>query len=385
MRFRFLLSSPQAALELSPEDLEQPFLLSPSEKHPSLTLKDYFGALQKFILSHDGAILFSALRKQNLQHFDMADISEVVISSEKHGAFYHIASIVLRGLEKDVHFAVTTALSEPAKVSLEKEFFIMRQLADLSPAFLPEIYCREAVTWSTDSGAEEFVMMLGEWLDGYHEWHLSDNPESDKRQIRLWDYEQGYRFLSNTESHEILRQAAYILTYYYDQASFCEVYPWHHGAGDFVVKTESGALSVKLITARKYEPLVHFDRVEETDRLVAAIHFLLNLSLRVRLDRLDGVAGPAWINDFAVHAAVDGFFAGLQATSATNRLVLGSLTDFLDVIQSFDAHEILDMYESLLHIYEAEDHDDFRLIQAKLPEHAAQLHTVLQDYSLAKS
>jgi hypothetical protein len=130
---------------------------------------------------------------------------------------------------------------------------------------------------------------------------------------------------------------------------------------------------------------VHFDRVAETDRLVAAIHFLLNLSLRVRLDRLDGVAGPAWINDFAVHAAVDGFFAGLQATYATNRLVLGSLKDFLDVIQSFDAHEILDMYESLLHIYEAEDQDDFRLIQAKLPEHAAQLHTVLQDYSLAKS
>jgi hypothetical protein len=385
MRFRFFMSSPQGALELSPEDLEQPFLLSPSEKHPSLTLKDYFGALQKFILSHDGAILFSALSKQNLQHIDVADISEVVISSEKHGAYYHIASIALRGLEKEVRFAITTALSEPAKISLEKEFFIMRQLIGLSPEFLPEIYSRETVTWSTESGAEEFVMMLGEWLDGYHEWHLNDNPESGKRQIQLWDYDQGYRFLSKAESHEILRQVAYILTYYYDPASFCEIYPWHHGAGDFVVKAESGALSVKLITARQYEPLVHFDRVKEADHLVAAIHFLLNLSLRVRLDRLDGVAGPAWIDDSAVHAAVEGFFAGLQATSATNRLLLGSLSGFLEILQSFDAQEILDMYESLLHIYAEEDQDDFRLIQAKLAEHASLLHTVLQDYSLGKT
>jgi len=379
------MSSPQGALELSPEDLEQPFLLSPSEKHPSLTLKDYFGALQKFILSHDGAILFSALSKQNLQHIDVADISEVVISSEKHGAYYHIASIALRVLEKEVRFAITTALSEPAKISLEKEFFIMRQLIGLSPEFLPEIYSRETVTWSTESGAEEFVMMLGEWLDGYHEWHLNDNPESGKRQIQLWDYDQGYRFLSKAESHEILRQVAYILTYYYDPASFCEIYPWHHGAGDFVVKAESGALSVKLITARQYEPLVHFDRVKEADHLVAAILFLLNLSLRVRLDRLDGVAGPAWIDDSAVHAAVEGFFAGLQATSATNRLLLGSLSGFLEILQSFDAQEILDMYESLLHIYAEEDQDDFRLIQAKLAEHASLLHTVLQDYSLGKT
>ena len=42
------------------------------------------------------------------------------------------------------------------------------------------------------------------------------------------------------------------------------------------------------------------------------------------------------------------------------------------------------MHESLLEIYAEEDQDDFRLIQAKLPGHAAELHEVLQGFSLEK-
>ena len=252
----------------------------------------------------------------------------------------------------------------------------------MNPDFLPEVYCREAVTWQTDSGAEEFLMVLGEWLDGYHEWHLSDDHASKKQKIQLWDYEKGYRFLSDAESYEMLRQVSYILTYYYDQASFRQIYPWHHGAGDFVVKAEPGAISVKLITARQYEPLVHFDQAEEADRLVATIHFLLNLGLRIRLDRLDGVGEPAWLDDFAVHAAVEGFFAGLAATTATNRFMIRPVADFLEIMQSFDAQEIFDMYESLLEIYAEEDQADFRLIQEELAGHAAELHEALQEFSL---
>jgi hypothetical protein len=174
------------------------------------------------------------------------------------------------------------------------------------------------------------------------------------------------------------------LTCYYDQDSFCQIYPWHHGAGDFVVKPEPGAFSVKLITARQYEPLVHFDGEEAAAPLVAAIHFLLNLGLRIRLDRLDGVGKPCWLDNFAVHAAVEGFFAGLGAASSTKRVLFGSVADFLEIMQSFDAQEIFDMYGSLLQIYADEDQDDFRLIQAKLSEHAAQLHEALQSFSLKK-
>jgi hypothetical protein len=385
MHFQFLLSEPLGDRELSPEDLDRPFLTSPSEKHPFLTLKDYFGALQEFIMLDGGNQLLSSLNKKNLQNnHNLDDISEVLIRSEKHGACYHIASVDILGLGGNFKFAVTTALSESAKTSLREEYGILQELSNITPDFLPELFCMEAVTWQTDSGAEEFLMVLGEWLNSYHEWHLNDEPASKKQKVQLWDYENGYRFLSDAESHEMLRQAASILTYYYDQAGFRQIYPWHHGAGDFVVKAAPGAISVKLITARQYEPLVHFDGEEEGDRLVAAIHFLLNLSLRIRLDRFDGVDEPAWFEKLAVHAAVEGFFDGLCATSATNRLMIGPVADFLEIMQSFDIKEIYDMYESLLAIYAEEDQDDFGLIRAELARHAEELYEALQSFSLEK-
>jgi hypothetical protein len=383
MHFQFFLSDPHGDIKLSPEDLAQPFLTSPSGGHAFLTLKDYFGALQKFITADEGKFLSAALKKQNLQKNDpLARISDVLLCSEKHGAFYHIARIVLVGLDKKVQFAVTAALSESARVSLKEEFVLLQQLADMNPDYFPEVYCCEVVTWETDSGADEFRMVLGEWLEGYHEWHVSIDPASDKQKIQLWDYKNGYRFLTDAESRELLRQAAYILTRYYDPASFCQIYPWHHGAGDFVVKIETGAISVKLITARQYEPLVHFDGEEEADRLVAAIHYLLNLALRIRLDRIDGIGEPAWFDKFAVHASVAGFFAALADTRDKNRLMIGPVAEFLEIMQSFDAREIYDMYESLLEIYAEEDQDDFRLIREKLADHAAELHHALQVFSL---
>ena len=377
------MSDPHGDRKLSPEDLDQPFLISPDEQHPFLKLADYFGALQNFVLFGDGNALCSALKKQGLQ----ADISGVIIRSEKHGAFYHIASVEITGPGENVTsanstFALTTALSAPAKVSLAEEYLILQQLSEIQPHFVPKIYCKESITVQTDSGSEEFLVVLGEWLAGYHEWHASDDPESGERKIHLWDYENGYRFLTEAESHELLLQAASILTYYYDPESFHQIYPWHHGAGDFVVKADSDGISVKLITARQYEPLVQFEGREEADRLVATIHFLLNLVLRIRLDRLDGVGEPAWLGAFAVHAAVEGFFTVLAAARVKNNLTTGPAAEFLEIIQSFDAGEISDMYTSLLEIYAGEDQDDFHLIQAQLADHVEELHETLQSFSL---
>ena len=209
MHFQFLLSDPQGDIELSPEDMEQSFLVSPEEQHPFLTLADYFEVLQNFILLDDSNAFRSALKKQ----YDIADISRVIIRSEKHGAFYHIASVEVIGLKETFKFALTSALSGPAKTSLDEEFFILQQLSEITSDFIPKVYCKESVLCETDSGSEDFLIVLGEWLEGYHEWHLSDDPESGDRRIHLWDYKKGYRFLSNAESYELLRQAAYILHY----------------------------------------------------------------------------------------------------------------------------------------------------------------------------
>jgi hypothetical protein len=366
MHSRFFLSAPQGDIELSPEDLKQPFLISPHEKHPFLTLKDYFEVLQKFVFSEGSEHLRPGL----------ADTSEVTICSEKHGAFYHISSIAIDNQKK---FVVITALSEQARTSLKNEYLLMQQLSSLNPDFLPELYWDAAVNWGANSGTQEFYLVLGEWLDGYHEWHLSYDREAQKQQIQLWDYENGFRFLSQQESYELLRQAACILTCYYDQDSFCQIYPWHHAAGDFVVKAGNDGIRAKLITARQYEPLVYFEEAENPDRLVAAIHFLLNLSLRIRLDRCDGTGESAWLDSFAVMAAVAGFVDGLRAAETADRLKIGPIAEFMEIMRSFDTGEILDMYESLLALYAEEDQEDFQLIQKRIAEHAADLHAALQN------
>jgi hypothetical protein len=383
MHFQFLLSDSRGDIKLSPENLKQPFLISPDEQHSSLTLADYFGALQKFIMLDDGNLLCSALIKQGQQtDISLSGISEVIIRSEKHGAFYHIASVEISGLKKIIKFALTTALSESARTSLNKEYVILKQLSEINPDLIPKIYCKESVPCKIESGSENFLTIFGEWFDNYHEWHASDDPESGSRKIQLWDYKNGYRFLSDGESYELLRQTAYILTCYYDQVTFQQIYPWHHGAGDFIVSASSGAISVKLITTRQYEPLVHFEQAEEADRLVAAIQFLLNLTLRIRLDRLNGVGEPVWLGTFSVQAAVAGFCGGLAASQAEDRLMIGPVAEFMEIMQSFDAREIYDMYDSLLAIYAEEDQDDFRLIREKLADHAAELHETLQEFSL---
>jgi len=261
------------------------------------------------------------------------------------------------------------------------EYTLLRRLAGIAPDIIPEVYCLERVTRQTGAGQGEFLVMLGEWFEGYHEWHASLDPGNGTQKIRLWDYENGYRSLSGLESVELVRQAACILTRLFDRSSFRQVHPWHHGAGDFIAGSRDGTLSVKLITIRGYEPLVHFAQDGPGNSLAAMIHFLLNLSIKMRLDRLDGVGRPVLLGDFAVPAVVAGFFEGFDTGRDKNRAPV-SAPEFLEIMQSFSAPELCGIYGTILEIYAEEDQDDFHLIQAELPRHAELLHEALKEFSL---
>lgn len=381
MHFHYFLGGSAADRQLSPAELELPFRISPAEEHPFFTLKDYFSALEEFITADRGRILREALAKQQPQQaLTLEDFSEARLYSEKHGAFYHITRIVLCGLRENHEFAITTALAEAPMKTLTAEFHLLRELGNKKPGCFPEVYGLETLQRKTEGGTGEFRMLLGEWLTGFHEWHLG-GPAPER--INLWDSDSGHRYLSKAESFEILRQAATILTCCYDQGTFYQVYPWHHGAGDFVARSGAGReISVKLITARQYAPLVHFEQAREADLLVAAIHFLLNLAVRMRLDRRDGLGEPLWFDAWATDATVAGFFAGLAESSKKDRLKIGTAAGFLQLMQSFDVEELYDMHGSLLTIYRDEDEGDSRLIRKKLNDHAAELHRALQRFSL---
>jgi hypothetical protein len=381
MQFHYLISGSRGDIELTPSILAQPFLLSPTEKHPFLSLGDYFEAIRKMLRQDGCHALVNALSAVFSRQVKPADISQVVIRSEKHGAFYHIASIAVTVPAGTAILAVTTALSAQAKSCLAHEYHIIRDLAArVTPEFLPQLYSKNHLEYQSGTGKEEFLMVLGEWLDGYHEWHLSQDKKTAGPVILLWDNRNGYDFLSKPESVELIKQISGILTCYFDRLSFCQVYPWHHGAGDFVVCRKNSTIDVKLITVRNNSPLIDLPAEEESSQLVAVINFLMNLTVRIRLDKLDGIGAPAWMDDFAVEPCIKGFFGALGQT-ATRTSDIGS-AELLEILQAFDPQEYLAMYQPLLEIYSQEDDADFALILEKLPGHVNRLHQVIQEFEL---
>lgn len=94
--------------------------------------------------------------------------------------------------------------------------------------------------------------------------------------------------------------------------SFSQIFPWHHAAGDFVVRFRDPGLDVRLVTVRDFRPM--FDAgATEAPRwfLEALLLFFLNLTIRMRLDRLDGVGDLVWADQWVLLAAIEGFFQGL--------------------------------------------------------------------------
>jgi hypothetical protein len=154
---------------------------------------------------------------------------------------------------------------------------------------------------------------LGEWFDGFLEFHISDSTGEDR--VALWASNGDIQYISLEKASIIYEQISNILTTYYNVETGEQIFPWHHGAGDFVVNPLEEGLPVKLITVRGYKPLMEFDPdgLGPGGRILPALlFFFLNLTLRMRLDRMDGVGKVAFLGEIVLKASVNGFLRGLD-------------------------------------------------------------------------
>jgi hypothetical protein len=272
----YLFSSPDGDYPLDTRTLRQPFLLAPSEPHPNMTLGDYFESIHRFVLEEKWEALVWVLNEPTKKKIHPEDIKQILIRSEKHGALYHLASIEVLAPGVRMKFALSTGVSQRGKDWLNHEFEV---ISDLNLAtklpYLPRVYFKDEVKCRTGNGDEIMVMSLAEWFGDHHEWHLSLNEKEESQQILIWDQAKGYGYASRQESHEIYLEASKILTLYYNTRTLSQIYPWHHGAGDFVVKREQGKIEVRLTTARKYEPFMVFREEAQINPLVALIYLFL--------------------------------------------------------------------------------------------------------------
>ena len=278
---------------------------------------DYFSAVRSFLEKDRFRPARTFLSSYHGREVAPGDIREFRVFLEKHGAFYHPARIEIDAEGKTARCVLNVAVSDTGRGFVDREYESLQGLNAARPiSFIPRVYALGESP--EDAGPRGPVrMFLAQWFEGYHEFHQCVDPVDGRTRIAVWDTDRGRIFLSSGQALALYACAAKILTWYYDLESFEQIRSWHHAAGDFIVRVEGNKLDLKLISVRRYATMFEEEREGgETDgdaalTLEALLIFLVNLSIRMRLDRLDGTGTLAWSDDAAVCGSVDGFLQAM--------------------------------------------------------------------------
>ncbi len=280
------------------------------------------------------------------------DIQEIRIHLEKHGEFYHPARVETEVGGHTIPFVVNVAISGTGKKHINEEFDNIKRInTEFAESFLPQVYTMGEVT----SGSRiNFYMFLGEWFKDYHEFHISRQTSGNHRQICVWDDRKGRYTLSHKQTLRLYRQAARIMTCYYNVTTFEHISPWHHAAGDFIIRLDQNSIDLKLITVRGYTPLfqdlngqIPGTRTAE-QILQAMLIFFLKLSIRMRLDRVDGVGELVWSDPGVVQSTVAGTFDGLAQKPADPILPDAVAICFQYYLSICSPEDLFDLSESII-------------------------------------
>lgn len=336
---------------------------SPEAGPRACTYGDYFLGVRGFLEGVGREAVERELRQKGLPPVP----AEWRVFLAKHGEHYHPARVEAFADGVQAEWVVNVALSAAGRTLLGREQEILRRLARKTPApFLPEVYgwgeveCLPGV---------RLGCMLAEWFNGFCEFHLTRLPDGGLGMI-LWDAEGGNRLLPPPQVAAVYRQAAHILTSYLDLESFEAIGSWHHAAGDFVVRDGPGEAGVRLVTAREFRPLFGRPPSDVQGLLNACLVFLLQLSLRTRLDRLDGTGDMAWSGPEATGATVDGVLAALAQKPFPEGLPLPLAGLFERYLSRCSADLVEGLCADVVVRSFAPESAERALAQAGLPEHA---------------
>jgi len=337
----------------------------------------YFEAVHTFLSANDFEHVLTAAAAIIEKPLNVNDINKIDIILEKHGEYYHPSRIEVGIQSQRLVLVLNVALSSKGRACLQREYGNLQNLnAAYEWPFLPQVYATGDVQLK-DLG--QASMFLGQWFEGFHEFHLTRDPNSGQQKTIVWDPIKGSYYLSTAQVAAIYEQAASILTAYFNLQTFEHIFAWHHAAGDFIVNFKQGTPQVKLITVRQYAPL--FEPVEhDAEALMQALLlFLLNLSIRMRLDRLDGVGDVAWAPDVAVPATVQGFFRGLALQLTALEVPQEAAQHFRNYLKMHSKDDILDGLTAVVARYDAAM-PGLSVVKAYLPLHAASLKGVWERF-----
>jgi hypothetical protein len=354
----------------------------PNDAKSCVSHGDYFTAVRYFLEQDRSEIITCALSQQIHREVTSREIEEISVFLEKHGEFYHPARVetILHGTS--VPFVLNVAISDSGKNCIQREYGLLKQLNEnFSFSFLPKVFGRGCVCVT----GNKIGMFLGEWFRGYHEFHISLDPADKKHKIIVWDHEHGNYFLTDHQTTNLYRQAARILTGYYNVNTFEHIFSWHHGAGDFVLNCQRNRIDVKLITVRQYRPMFENNSKSEDENpdaeriLEALLVFFLNLAIRMRIDLLDGVGDIVWSDNLAIKGTLKGFFEALTLKPPIRPFAKPLIYYFREHLLSCSPSDLLDLSRFIVQTYHSQA-PEVPVIKQHLTQHVEDLYHAIQHY-----
>jgi hypothetical protein len=224
-------------------------------------------------------------------------------------------------------------------------------------------------------------MFLGEWFEGFHEFHVDFDRTRGEFGICVWDPDRDTFFLTGEQTNQLYRQAASILTAYYDVETFEQILPWHHASGDFVLSLSNERIALRLVTARGYASLMKTCEGDGGSILASLLVFLINMSIQMRLDRIHGTGDVVWSKSTAVEETLQGFFEALTLKAPVSALP-EPLTDcFFAYLSRWTQSELYDLSESVVNLYNCLS-PDVPVVRQHLKAHIDLLYKVVQSHSI---
>ncbi len=345
----------------------------PSHLSPSSDIQvgEYFLAAKSFLMKNSCRVLKSALPKSFAPEKQGQKIKLILV---KHGAFYHVLKVKVAAEANGVSsFVLNGAVSPRGLALMEQEQALLVQLARKNGrGVLPFIYGADKITYRK----KEFGFFLGQWFEGFEEFHVTE--KSGCRQISIWNSRGGSSYLAFEEAAPIYEQIAGILTGFYDLKTFEQVFPWHHAAGDFVVNAGKRDMAVKMISTRGYRPLVDFPSRKQY-ALPSLLFFLLNLSIRIRLDRLDGTGEPVFLGDPVPKACISGFLKGLKKKVCSQKQEFKDLVPaFMDFICGFSPKHLEAIIQKMVETRYPGPRE-LKVISGHIGSHCRKIHEIIKN------
>jgi hypothetical protein len=355
---------------------------SPEQRHssPDFTIGDYFECATTFLVQDSAGALKRGLAFHLHREVGLEEVEGISIFLEKHGAFYHPARVEVKMTAHTpvLIFALNAAISDKGLALMATEYHCLERLLPCpSPdSPLPAVFGLGKM--SCQDG--DIAFFLAHWFKDYQEFHVTDTQEEIEH-IALWQSDGSTVKMARPHHFTIYDKAAEILTAFYNPRTFEQIFPWHHAAGDFIVKEINDSLDVKLITVRGYGALFDIDKPPEKrnmeDIFQGLLLFLVNLSLRMRIDRVDGTGRYHLVHSDAIKATLTGFLRALGHKTINGCSHDDLQRNFCQFLVQFDASDFKHILTLILNAHPHPEMEE-KLIKKNLDSHAKDLYHAIR-------